>query len=249
MYCPSCKVEMPESGNGMCQACGFTAGQANNQAPVHVRAVRARQPVTVILGLGVDRTGSSQEFARGIPMIAERVLRNVEAIVRDLRVSVWTHGDLELNEQPIQMIENGTPEQAIGEVNRIVYGGGGDAPETHADQIEHLLEVLPWGSGQAQCRNALVMFLTDETKPLRSGKSMQQLGQATKDKRVKLFLVCQETPNLRELVNAAGGFLIPITNTPDDAEIQGIVSRLTASITATVASGGTIPMSAAQQKL
>jgi hypothetical protein len=55
-------------------------------------------------------------------------------------------------------------------------------------------------------------------------------------------LVCEPTPTLHDLVKSAEGLMFRITNSPDPAELQRIAAQLAASIVATVASGGTVPM-------
>ncbi|MBI4641462.1 MAG: hypothetical protein HY731_12255, partial [Candidatus Tectomicrobia bacterium] len=59
---------------------------------------------------------------------------------------------------------------------------------------------------------------------------------------ILLYLVCEPTPTLYELVHAANGMVFQISNTPDNAELQRIAVQLAASIVATIGSGNTQPM-------
>lgn len=221
------------------------AATAGQEYEFRVQPERSKRPGSVKLAMTVDRTGSTSAFQKGVPLIAGQALRSLAGTISKLDIDLWSHGDEEFSEMPIQLVQSGTVDQVIEAINGITYQGGYDAHETHAEQLQRLLNVTPWGLRMMYCRNVAVGLLTDDTKPLRSGKSMRQLGQEYKAKGVKLILVCQPTQNLQELVEASGGFLIPISNNPDKAEIQKVVNALCATLTITMASaGGTIPMSA-----
>ncbi|MEI8120478.1 MAG: hypothetical protein WCI20_00385 [bacterium] len=195
--------------------------------------------------MSIDGTGSTKSFQNGVPAIAGYALRALGGSISKVDVDLWKHGDEDCGEEPVQLVQSGTVEQAIDAIGTIQYQGGGDLEETHAEQVQRLLDVTAWGSRITYCRNVLLMFLTDDTKPLKSGKSMGQLGAEIKAKGVKLILVCQSTDYLQELVNAAGGFLIPISNDPNTAEIQKVMNSLCNTMTKMMTSvGGTIPMSA-----
>jgi hypothetical protein len=193
-------------------------------------------PALLTMPVTVDITGSSRQFAIGIPLIAERTFTFLEQKVAGVTVFVWTHGDEDCGQMPTLVLDKATPQQAIAAVKNLTYDGGGDPPEDHAAAIQNLLNLTPWGA-TSRDRNILLMFATAETKPLKSGQSMKDLGKAIKARGVFLFAVCETTPLLHELVQSAEGILIPISNTPDEREIQRVVAQLGASIAATVSSG------------
>ena len=143
---------------------------------------------------------------------------------------------------PILDIEDATVDQAIEVIKRITYEGGGDPAEHHLDAIEHLLNTTPWSLDPSQSRGAILSFLTADSKPATTGSSASKIGQKIKDQKILLYLVCQPTPCLRELVEAADGLLFDITNNPDPDDLQRIAGQLAASIVATVGSGATVPL-------
>jgi len=215
------------------------------EVELRVQPVRGKRPGSAKIAITVDRTGSTSAFQQGVPLIAGHALRSLAGTISKLDIDLSSHGDEDFGEMPIQLVQSGTVEHVIEAIEGIAYGGGFDEPESHAQALQRLLDITPWGLRMLYCRNVAMGFLTADTKPLPSGKSMRQLGQEYKAKGVKLILVCQSTPNLQELVDAAGGFLIPISNNPDNAEIQKVVAALCATLTITMSSaGGTIPMSA-----
>ncbi|MEI6166652.1 MAG: hypothetical protein WCS52_05615 [bacterium] len=227
----------PQSGNTV-------ANDAPTQGLI-VRPERHIRPGCLKLGISVDRTGSTKAFTKGVPEIAEKTLRSLEGTISKLDIDLWSHGDEDCDELPIQMIQSGSVDQVIDAIGKIEYGGGGDLEETHATQAQRILDVTAWGTRLLFCRNVALFFLTDDTKLLPSGKSLRELGNEYRAKGVKLVLVSQATDNLKELVEAAGGFLIPISNNPDEAEIKKVVTSLSATLTMAVnAAFGTTPMPA-----
>ncbi len=239
MNCQICQSEMdPIKG---CPNCGPQPGQPISGIKP---ARKPKLPTSVYMVVDNDSTGSTEPYAHAIPILFEKVGTALQEQISEIRYDLWTHGDLDEAQQPIQLARQVALAEALTPLKSVIYGGGGDPPESHADQIENLLAVTPWPVDLLGSRNVLLMFLTDDTKPPRSGKTMRQIGKECKDRRVFPFLVCQETPSLREFVEAADGFLIPISTAPDDNEIRKVVSKLTATITATVSRGATIPLSA-----
>jgi hypothetical protein len=198
----------------------------------------------VDLATTVDRTGSSEHFQTGIPKTYEVIVSQVAAKARSVKCWLASHGDLDEGQDFIIHTDAGTPEQAIEDIKKIAYGGGGDLPEHHLDAIEALLGRVPWAADPSRARGAILAFMTDDTKPAKSGIGPSELGKQIKDKGLLLYLVCQPTAYLQELANAAGGLVFEITNSPDPAELQKIAAQLAASIVATVASGSTVPMTA-----
>jgi hypothetical protein len=240
--CPSCQSEVePLSGN-ICPRCAWTFDVIG--APIATLVKPARTPkiqVRVDLVFQIDRTGSSAEFSEGIPMAAELIIKPIQAKARELRCWVATHGDLDYDEKYVLLTDNGTPEQALDDIRKISYGGGGDAAETHLDGIEQTFHTIPW-TFDYSARGAIVSFLTADTKKSRSGVTAAELGRHVREKNLLFYAVCQETPALRELADAAGGLLFPISNAPSSETMQLIASQIAASITNTAASGGTLTM-------
>jgi len=133
-------------------------------------------------------------------------------------------------------------DQALEEIRKITYEGGGDPAEHHLDGIEHLLNTTPWSMDPSKSRGAIISFLTADSKPATSGATPSEIGQKVKDQGVLLYVVCQPTTKLRELVDAADGLLFEITNEPEAEDLQVIAGKLAASIVATVGSGATSPI-------
>lgn len=244
-YCNICQSELDNSGK--CPNCSQKAGAPPGAGQFQMKPARPRRiPSSVVMSVAVDGTGSTGLYCTAVPAIFERLARGLAEKIADIIYDVWRHGDLDCKEYPVQLCTHVGIDEAIAAIKAIVYDGGGDLPETHADQLENVLAVTLWGADPLKSKNILLMYATDDTKPTRSGKSMKQLGADFKAKGVFLFLVCQETTSLREIVDAAGGYLIPISTTPDEAEIKKVVAQLTASIAATVTTAATITLPAAQ---
>jgi len=175
-------------------------------------------------------------------MTAKLVLELVGARARNVKCWVQSHGDLDEGQEFVLHTDGGIPEQAIEDIRKIIYGGGGDPPEHHLDAIENLLGTVPWTADPTRARGAILAFMTADAKPTKSGVTARQLGQELQHRGVLLYLVCEPTPTLLELVGAARGLTFQISNSPDPSELQRIAAQLAASIVATVASGSTVPM-------
>jgi hypothetical protein len=243
--CQICQCEL--DSNQVCPNCGPKAGQSSATDQFQIKAAKPRRIPTEVIFVGsADITGSTGPYSATVPEVFEKVGRGLADKIATITYDVWSHGDLDCGQTPVQLCQHVTLDEAVAALKTLVYDGGGDPAESHADQVENLLNVSQWGADPLKSRNVLLMFATDDTKPTRSGKSMKQLGKEFKDKRVFLFLVCQETANLRELVDSAGGVLVQISTNPDATEIQKVVAQLTASIATTVVHGATIPLSSIQ---
>lgn len=243
MNCPSCQVQV-EASAATCPSCGWRFVTDGLKAgPSLVRpAARPKVQCEVEWATTVDRTGSSKAFEVGIPMTFEIVAKQLAAKARSVKCWVASHGDLDEGQDFVIHTDAGTPEQAIEDVKKIVFGGGGDPPENHLDAVESLLNKVPWTANPARARGAILAFTTADTKPARSGISARDLGAEIKRRGILLYLVCEPTPTLQDLVSAAEGLMFQISNSPDPAELQRIAAQLAASIVATVASGSTVPM-------
>lgn len=243
-YCPSCQTQSDESVD-VCPSCGEglnTSG--NNLGPSIVRpAKRPKIQCEVDIATTVDRTGSSELFKSGIPKTYEMIISQLVAKARNVNCWTASHGDLDEGQEFIIHTDAGTPEQAIEDIKLISYGGGGDPPEHHLDAIETLFNLVPWTADPSRARGAIIAFMTADTKPTKSGVTASELGKLIKDNGILLYLICEPTPILQELVDAAEGLMFQISNNPDPVDLQKIAMQLGASIVATVASGSTIPLS------
>lgn len=243
IYCPSCQTQIDASVNA-CPSCGWKFNMsAGKPGPSIVRpAARPKIQCEVDLAITIDRTGSSERFQRGIPQTYEMVVSQVKAKAREVKCWVASHGDLDEGQDFVIHTDAGTPQQAIEDIKKISYGGGGDAEEHHLDAIEALLNRVPWTADPSRARGAILAFLTADTKPAKSGISAAALGKQIRDKGIQLYLVCEPTSTLQELASTAGGLVFQISNNPDPSEMRNIATQLSASIVATIGSGGTVPM-------
>jgi hypothetical protein len=242
--CPSCQTQVDVSKSAGCPFCGwrFNAAVGARGLSIVRPATRPKIQCEVDLAIAVDRTGSSMRFQKGIPMTAGIILNQVSAKARTVKCWVQSHGDLDDGQEFVLHTDSGTPEQAIEDMKMISYGGGGDPKEHHLDGIENLLKTVPWTADLTRARGAILAFLTADTKPTKSGITPSQGGDEIKDRGVLLYLVCEPTPTLLKLAEAASGLMFQISNNPDHSELQRIAAQLAASIIATVASGDTVPM-------
>lgn len=240
--CPCCHAQM-ENEVRVCPECGGQIEAAAPSAPPLRRAQRPKIQCSVDLGVQVDRTGSSAEFQSGINLALQMILAALVKKVRSVNIWLASHGDLDTGQQFVVHTDSGTPEEALEDLKGVTFNGGGDPPESHLDGIEALLHRIPWTDDPGSSRGAIVAFLTADTKPAKSGITAMKLGEQIRDKGILFHLVCQPTPTLKELADAAEGFIYPITNSPNPDEMRRVADALGASITASLASGsGTTPM-------
>lgn len=205
-------------------------------------ALRPKIPVEVDLAVTVDRTGSSEQFATGIPATFETICKQVQAKAASCKVWLQSHGDLDEGQEPVLLTNGGSGEQAVSDIRSIRFTGGGDPPEHHLDGISTLLETVPWTANPMKARGAILAFMTADSKPLRSGASPAELGARIRERRVLLYLICQPTACLREFCDAAGGLMFQISNSPDPADLQKIASDIGKSILGTLQSGATVAL-------
>lgn len=242
-FCPSCSAAVDSAVQAECPTCGWPL-QSPAQGRISIRpAGRPKIQVGVDVAITVDRTGSSAAFEKGIHASIPTILRQIERKARTVRTWLQSHGDEDEGQQPVLLTDGGSVADAINDVKAIFFGGGGDAPEHHLSAIENLLTNVPWPPDPLKSRGALLAFLTDDSKPATSGRSAAEIGAEIRRRGVLLYVVCQRTPELKALCDAAGGLMFEISNDPDPADLQQIASRLAASVVASIATGGTRPMS------
>jgi hypothetical protein len=236
--CPSCADVRQFDDTNHCTECGYhaeptTAEQSVPQA--FKPTVRAKKiPVDVQLAVTNDRTGSSEAFAKGIPVAFEMIVDALEKKARSVSIHLQSHGDLDEGMLPLLLVDGGTPEEAKDAMCAVTYDGGGVAEEHHLDAIEHLMDSVPWADDPTASRGALLLFATADSKPLRSGQSAADLGREIKQRGLLLYLICEPTKQLRELASAAEGLVFPISNEPDAAELRNAAHQLGKSIQATL---------------
>jgi hypothetical protein len=239
--CPSCQSPM-DLQQTACPSCGY----AMDQLPTTVchsvvRPPERRIPVYVQTAVQLDRTASSLGFERGIHVSFEAYLQTLTDQVSEVKVWVGSHGDLDEGQEHMMHLEEGTPEQALSEVKSIVFDGGGDPPEHHLDGIATMVQRVPW-SHDALTRKTMIVFANAETKPARCGMTADEIGSQIRSMGILFYLVCEPTSALEGLALSANGLIVPISNDPDIEELQRATARVSRSLTATIASGGTVPM-------
>ncbi len=245
VLCRSCQQET-EFVNNTCLVCGFDESLNTDTSKKSIAiksAVRPKIQTQVELGITVDRTGSSSVFKDGIPETLNIILQQLSVKAKNIKVWLRSHGDLDDGQESILLTDDGTPEQAMQDVKKISYGGGGDQAETHLDGIETLFQSVPWSLDPRKSRGAIIMFASSESKPARSGITPKQLGEAIRNKGLLLYLVCEPTHELKEMAEGASGLMFQISNAPKVEELQVIAAQVAASIVASMQSGGTVPLS------
>lgn len=241
MTCPSCQTEV-EATCDVCPTCGWKLREDGGSVPFTVQASRPKIPVEVTIAFDVDRTGSSAKFRKGIPKTAEIICKRVDVKARELTTYVFSHGDLDEGQQPLLHTDGEPYDVALADIRAIDYGGGGDPPEHHLDGLEHVLRTVPWPADPSRSRGAVVAMMTADTKPHTSGLTASELGEMIKRQGLFLCLVCEPTPTLKQVADAAGGLLFRISNDPDAEEIDQVAAQVAASVVASISGGGTVPL-------
>lgn len=237
MYCQT----IIEHTDATCSTCGSSFNSAPTMSVVRP-AGRPKMQVEVELAVTVDRTGSSQRFAQGINKTLPIIAKQIESKARKLTVWLQSHGDEDFGQHPVLLTNGDTADQAIKDLAKVVFEGGGDAEEHHLSGIEELANSVPWTADPKKARGALLAFMTADSKPAGSGQSACELGETLRNRGLLLYLICEPTTQFLELADAAGGLMFPISNDPDPKEMQKIASQLAASIVQTIATGGTVPL-------
>ena len=243
VVCQSCQSLVDADKNTACPVCGFALGAAPAaSAPIVRPAARPKVLPEIDLAITIDRTGSSLQFADGIRGSLPLMFDPIKARAPKLRVWLQSHGDEDEGQMPVLLTDAGTPEQAADDAKKIIFDGGGDPPEHHASAIENLFHTVSWTANPKSSRGAIVAFLTADTKPSRSGKTPKEIGEAIRAKNLLLFLVCEPTPSLHEMCQAAQGLMFTISKTPSMDDMSKIAAAMAKSIMLTVSTGGTVPM-------
>jgi hypothetical protein len=223
--------------------CAWDFGTSPTPRPTTViqPASRPKLPVDVILGIGIDITGSSGPFADGIRGNVEALLRAIEAKAASLKTTVQAHGDEDDGQFPTLVADAAPVAEAVAAVQALHFDGGGDPPEHHLNAIEQLASTLPVGAGGRQ-RGALVLFTTADSKPARSGRTPEQIGAELQRKQLIVCLVGEPRTQLERVGHACGAFMFPINATPSPADMKRVAEQVAASIVASLTKGSTRPL-------
>lgn len=201
-------------------------------------AAHMRVPANLDIAIAIDISGSSTAFAQGIPLVIQRLMEYLNKRTSGTkRFWVTGFGDLEYGEDPVPLVDCGTGEEVMSQLGGLpaMFSGGGDAEETHLDSVAWVLKHTPLSKDRTR-RRIIVGIFNADTKPLRNGRTLQNLAEEIRGQGAQLFLVCEEFPQLRELVEQTGGFLMPLSNDPDETELITVTDQLGATILHTLTS-------------
>jgi len=245
VYCSGCGSPM-QFDDIQCLHCGGNPWQqvtTSTLTPIPTLA-KKKIPCRVLFGLDIDRTDSAIPFRNAITIdTIPRVLRGVATKAAEVRVWIQSHGDHDYGEQEILHADGVSVEDALAELPNIPFAGGGDPRESHLEGLEHLLTTVPFTNNPQLERGVVVSFMTDESKPLRSGKSPTQLGLQFAQAGLLTYLVCEDGHRrITEFAHAANAMVIPISKNPSPDVICDVVTKVSASIVQTLSTGGTVPI-------
>jgi len=210
-------------------------------APPKMTVRQAKIPAQVHVVILIDATGSSGPFAEGICRTSELILRGVEAKAAKVCCSVQIHRDEDYGEMPCTLLGAGSVAEALDEIARIDFSGGGDADETHASAVLHAMNSVGWMANPRAGRDVMVLMTSSESKPV-AGVSFPEIGQRIRQQGILFYHVGEPTPNLKAITDAAGGMTIPLSNNPDAGECARVAAKCAASISASVSRGATVPV-------
>ena len=128
LKCPSCSHEVHDDAQ-QCPNCGWqlrVASSVRNSFTIPLKP-REKIPVCVEFGITIDRTGSSNHFARGIRAAVPAILKGVALKATQVSVYLQSHGDLDEGQQMVLLSEAGSIKNACDDAQRVVFEGGGDA--------------------------------------------------------------------------------------------------------------------------
>jgi hypothetical protein len=198
-------------------------------------------PTRVHAALCVDATGSSLPFSKGIVLTAQFLLHAMSAAVAEVRCSLQIHRDSDYGEHPILLTSNSSIDATLYELKRVTFEGGGDEEETHASAVVQALDTMPWIANRTSGRDVMILTTSSETKPV-PGLSFQDIGHRIRSQNILFYHVGEQTPGLKTICDTAGGYSLPLSNTPDEAECRRAAAACVSSITASIASGATVPI-------
>lgn len=198
----------------------------------------------VEVGVLVDATGSGQEFSDGVTLATRVILTEVERRVGRLSVWVQTHRDEDYDEFPNVIRQDADANAASAAVAAVRYKGGGDASETHLSAFESAFLRFDERQSRPAGGRVMLVFINADTKPARSGRSPEAIGMEARELGLLVYLVCEPTPALGAFCEAAGGMMVPITNTPSEELMMSVADRIARSVTYSVSVRSVTPLEA-----
>lgn len=241
VYCQSCGSSLVDLHDGVCLDCGYASTGTQLVSTIPTLPKR-KIPVRVEVGLAVDRTPSSEAFSDSILVMPAQILTGVSQKAAEVLCWLQTHGDLESGDLEILHTDGGDPKQVVENLLTIEFAGGGRPRETHLDALCRLANLIPFTSNPRVARGVIIGFMTDDSKSLRDGRKPELLGEEFVKRGLLTYLVCEPRDRLMRFADAAQAMVIPITKNPDQAMVKDIVAKVSASIAATLATGGTVPL-------
>ena len=212
-------------------------------APRGITVCAPKIPAQVHVAILIDATGSSGPFAQGICRTSEHILRGVEAKAAKVVCTVQIHRDEDYGQMPCTLLSAGSVAEALDEIGRISFEGGGVAEETHAAAVLRALNSVAWIANSRMAHDAMVLMTSSESKPV-AGVSFSDIGKRIQQQGILFYHVGEPTPNLKAMTDAAKGMTIPLSNNPDAGECACVAAKCAASITASVSRGATVPVTA-----
>lgn len=227
MICQSCqKNEIPADATA-CPECGWNFDKNQQPASLIGPLARPKADKTATLAITIDRTASSERFKMGCELIIKGLFEDLKKNNISPSIFLFSHGDKDSGQEVIMHTDNGTIESTVADYQAINFGGGGHPKESHLDAIGHIKNSVPW---QSKSNNMIIGIMNDESKPLISGSPPDLLGNELLQDDISLILICEVTPLLYKLAKSAGGYMIPLSNSPNLEELQIISQQLSASV-------------------
>jgi hypothetical protein len=220
---------------------------SSQQQTPRVMAIATKIPAHAKTSFAVDGTGSQRAVSNGSLRIVQGINDHLRKKVQQNTCSVFRCGDQDFNEPIVPLLQDGAPGEAETAVAQIDFAGGEDAAETHLQNFADILEMLPT-AGPTE-RVAFIALTTGPSKPLRSGETPRELGEAFRQHNIVVCVAGEDCPLIREFVDAIGadGFFFQISNDPDDSELKRVADRIGASIVSSISTARkTMPAITAQ---
>lgn len=182
-----------------------------------------------------DGTGSAQARAQAIAKATEQVVPRLESALAHVTWGYRVSRDIEEGESDEQRLVEGSGADLLREQAAVDHTGGGDADETFADSIEWALSDYTF-SAAPDANKAVLLFQTSSTKPPQSGRSLEQIGEEFRERRIYLFVIGTQGSNMEQITDAAGsyGFFIELSENPSGAEAARVAETLLATMKSTL---------------
>ncbi len=217
-------------------------GIAVRRASPPIITIKPRMlPTAVHVGLCADATGSSLYYSKGIVLTMQFMLAAMSAVIARVLCSLQIHRDSDYGEEPILLTSNSSIDETLKELKGVKLEGGGDEKETHAAAVVQALDTMPWIAHRTSGRDVMILTTSSETKPV-PGLSFEDIGHRIRSQNILFYHVGEQSLGLKTICDTAGGYFLPLSNTPDEAECRRAAAACVSSITASIASGATEPI-------